>query len=168
MPWEKVSRIIGKQPDRSVNTMVSPEKRLFILKSPVVFPMRRGFSHHFRFFLFFRFLNCTLHFKGIRLGPRTFWTFFPTFWLEPLSVANNSVGSPTAAASHVDHNRSAHVARSGRSRTDAVICSWKVLGFLTLSFSFSFSFSFFFLFFFLYTRYYLSRKLLETRVTQMS
>ena len=98
-----------------------PQKRLSILKSPIVFPMRRGFSHHFRFFLFFRFLNCTLYFKGIRLGPRTFWTFFPTFWLD----------------------------------------SW-------LRASLFLKAGFLFFLFFSFTRYYMSRKLLETRVTQMS
>ena len=40
---------------------------------------------------------------------------------RPISVTNNNVSSRTGVASHVDHNSSAHVARSGRSRTDAVI-----------------------------------------------
>ena len=42
--------------------------------------------------------------------------------LKPLSVTNNSVGSRTATASQVGQNSSAYIARSGRSRTDAVIC----------------------------------------------
>ena len=43
--------------------------------------------------------------------------------LQPLSVTNNSVNSRTAYSSHVDHNSSSsvHIARSGRSQTDAVI-----------------------------------------------
>ena len=39
----------------------------------------------------------------------------------------NSVGSRTAATSHVGHNSSVHATCSGRSRTDAVTCNWKGL-----------------------------------------
>ena len=53
------------------------------------------------------------------------WTDF----LKPLSVTNNSVGSRTAAASKVGAAVVAHLAGSGRSRTDAVICGWKGLNF---------------------------------------
>ena len=42
-----------------------------------------------------------------------------------LSVINNSVDSRTAAAGNVAAAVVAHVARSGRSRTNAVICNWK-------------------------------------------
>ena len=44
--------------------------------------------------------------------------------LKPLSVTNKSVDSRTATERH---NSSAQVARSGRSRTDAVICNIKGL-----------------------------------------
>ena len=53
--------------------------------------------------------------------------------LKPPSFTNNSVDSRTAAASHMvhmvhmGHNSSAHVARNGRLRFDAFICSWKTL-----------------------------------------
>ena len=33
--------------------------------------------------------------------------------LKPFSVTNNSVGSRTAAASHMDHNSSAHIVHTG-------------------------------------------------------
>ena len=42
--------------------------------------------------------------------------------LKPLSVTNNSFDSRSATASHMGHNSSAHVVRSGSSQTDAVIC----------------------------------------------
>ena len=41
--------------------------------------------------------------------------------LRSLSVTNNSVGSRSTAACHVGNSSSAHVARNGRSRTDAVL-----------------------------------------------
>ena len=47
--------------------------------------------------------------------------------IKPLSVTNNNVSWWTATASHVGHNSNAHVARSGRLRTDAVICNWRGL-----------------------------------------
>ena len=43
--------------------------------------------------------------------------------LKLLSVTNNSVDSRTAAASHMGDTSSAHDSRSGRLRTNAVICS---------------------------------------------
>ena len=39
--------------------------------------------------------------------------------LKPFSVTNNSVGSRTAAASHMDHNSSAHIVHRGHSQTGA-------------------------------------------------
>ena len=47
--------------------------------------------------------------------------------LEPFSVTNNSVGSRTAAADIVGAAVVVHVAHSGRSWVDAVICNWKRL-----------------------------------------
>ena len=52
------------------------------------------------------------------------WEIWFSTFLEPLSVTNNSVGSRSAAAGYVANNRSAHVARSGRSRTYAVLHNW--------------------------------------------
>ena len=43
--------------------------------------------------------------------------------IKPLSATNNSVGSRTAAVGNVEAAMLAHVAHSGRSRTDAVICN---------------------------------------------
>ena len=42
---------------------------------------------------------------------------------KPLSVTKNDVGLQSAAASHVEDNSSAQAVRSGRSRTNAVICN---------------------------------------------
>ena len=53
-------------------------------------------------------------------------TSFASKSLETLSVTNNSVGLRTAAACHVDQNSSSYVVHSGRLRTDADICNWKV------------------------------------------
>ena len=53
-----------------------------------------------------------------------------SFWgttTQALSVTNNSVGPRTAAVGKVGTAIVAHVARSGRSRIDAVICNWKGL-----------------------------------------
>ena len=59
------------------------------------------------------------------------WSIFRcimlVIWPKPLSFKNNSVCLRTAVESHVSHKSSAHVARSGRLRTDAVICNWKGL-----------------------------------------
>ena len=41
--------------------------------------------------------------------------------LKNISITINSVGSRLAAADHVGNNSSAHVAGSGRSRTNAVL-----------------------------------------------
>ena len=41
--------------------------------------------------------------------------------VKPLSATNNSVASRMDATNHVGHNSSAHVARSGHSRTDAIL-----------------------------------------------
>ena len=49
------------------------------------------------------------------------------FVVKPFSVTNNSVGSRTAAAGYVGAAIVDHVARSGSSRIDAVICNWKGL-----------------------------------------
>ena len=46
---------------------------------------------------------------------------------QSLSVKTISIGSQTAAASHLGHKSSAHVARSGRLRTDLGIWNWKGL-----------------------------------------
>ena len=54
-----------------------------------------------------------------------YFCLYGVYLLKPLSVTNHSVDSPTAAASHVDNNCSAHVVRG--SRTAAVICNWKGL-----------------------------------------
>ena len=43
--------------------------------------------------------------------------------LKPLLVTNNSVGSRTAAAGNVGASIVSHMACSGCSRTDAVICN---------------------------------------------
>ena len=51
-----------------------------------------------------------------------FWSLMPI--QKPFSVTNNSVGTRMATVSQVGHNSSTHVACSGRSRTNAVICSW--------------------------------------------
>ena len=45
--------------------------------------------------------------------------------LVPISATNNSVGSRTAAAGNMSAAIVAHLAHSGHSRTDAVICNWK-------------------------------------------
>ena len=57
----------------------------------------------------------------------TYAFHFLGFLLKPLSVTNNSVGLRTAAAGNEGAAFMAHVARSGRSRIDAVICNWKGL-----------------------------------------
>ena len=91
------------------------------------------------FFLYFRSLHCgriTMH-KNLFLSMSSnniFWIiwyscvlFQPDVWstnpVNSLSVTNNSVDSRTAAASHASQNSNAHVARSGRLRTDPVICN---------------------------------------------
>ena len=51
--------------------------------------------------------------------------FPPSF--KPLSVTNSSIGSRTAAAGNVGAAIVAHLAGSVRSRTDVIICNWKVL-----------------------------------------
>ena len=47
--------------------------------------------------------------------------------VKPFSVTNNSVGLQPTAARNVGAAIVAHVARSGRSRINAVICNWKGL-----------------------------------------
>ena len=58
-----------------------------------------------------------------------FWQkiVFYVLFLKPLSITHTSVGSRTAAAGNVGATVLLHVAKSGRSRTDAVICNWKGL-----------------------------------------
>ena len=59
--------------------------------------------------------------------PKRRWVFAPIDHLNSLSVTNNSVGSRTATVGNVGAAVVAHVACSGRSRTNAVICNWKGL-----------------------------------------
>ena len=66
--------------------------------------------------------------SGTRKWPRFDGNFrFLFLSIKPLSVTDNSFDLWTAAASHVGHNNSAHVARNGHLRTDAGVCNWKGL-----------------------------------------
>ena len=64
--------------------------------------------------------------QEMELSKGHFTAFFCTR-LSPFQLQKKSVGSRMAAASHVDHNSSAHLTQSGRLRTNAVIYNWKGL-----------------------------------------